>query len=75
MCSVCLFRQLILDYGMWDQIRVDHGTEWALMLHVQSQLSRYRNDISKPPYVQTSSKKVCNYASYELADTHFLSLK
>uniref|UniRef100_A0A1X7TF83 Uncharacterized protein n=1 Tax=Amphimedon queenslandica TaxID=400682 RepID=A0A1X7TF83_AMPQE len=23
---------MVIEYGLWDQIRVDHGKEWSLML-------------------------------------------
>ena len=46
-----------MDYGT-NYTRIDHGTECALMLHVQSQLSHFRSGIYKPPYVQTLSKQV-----------------
>ena len=46
------------QFGLWDQIRVDHGTEWALVLHVQSMLAEYRNDTTRQPYKQTSSRQV-----------------
>ena len=43
---------------MWDQIRVDYGREWFLMLSVQQALAGLRNNVAKTPYIQTSSKKV-----------------
>ena len=49
---------MIIDYGLWDQIRIDHGTEWALMLFCQLQLANFRNNVAKPPYIQSSSKEV-----------------
>ena len=47
-----------MDYGLWDELRIDHGTEWALMLFSQCQPAQFRNDVSKPPYIQSSSKEV-----------------
>ena len=46
------------DYGLWNQIRVDYGKEWYLMLAVQQSLADMRNDVNKPCYLQTPSKKV-----------------
>ena len=34
-----LMRPLLLSEGMWEQIRVDHGTEFALVVAVQQQLA------------------------------------
>ena len=56
---VTCFKMLVNQYGLWDQLRVDHGTEWALILYVQNILSGYRNDTSRLPYIQTSSRQVC----------------
>ena len=61
--SVCLllFRQIICHYGMWDQLRVDQGKEWYLMLYMQEQLAEYRRNPSAPPHLQTSSTQVRFY--------------
>ncbi|XP_065891603.1 uncharacterized protein [Dysidea avara] len=50
-----VYRQTICQYGMWDQIRVDHGREWYLMLYIQEHLAGYRRNPSGPPHLQTSS--------------------
>ena len=34
-----LNRPLILEYGLWDEIRVDQGKEWVLSLFVQEQMA------------------------------------
>ena len=47
-----------MEYGLRDTVRVDHGTEWALVLHIQNMLSNFRNDPSRRPYCQTSSRQV-----------------
>lgn len=51
-------RKMVLHYGMWDQIRTDQGKEWNLMLFVNDSLSHLRNDCSRPPHLQSSSKQV-----------------
>ena len=51
-------REIVRTYGLWQQIRVDHGTEWALMLFVQSRMSHLRNDTLTLPYLQTPSTQV-----------------
>ena len=49
---------MVTTYGLWDQIRVDKGKEWYLSLFINKTLSSYRHCTSKPPYLQTTSKKV-----------------
>ena len=60
MYCMFIYRKLVEETGLWNQIRIDHGREWYLMLFAQQHLSSYRNDTSKPPFVQTTSKKVLN---------------
>ncbi len=48
-------RKITVEYGLWNQIRVDKGREWSLMLFIQD---NHRNDTRKPSYMQTSSKQV-----------------
>ena len=43
---------------MWDQVRVDCGREFSLMLYVQESLSFYRNNTQRAPYLQTTSTRV-----------------
>ena len=47
-----------MQYGVWDQIRVDHGTEFYLTLYVQEKLSAYRTNKRRAPFIQTTSKQV-----------------
>jgi hypothetical protein len=51
-----LYRPMIQEYGLWDQIRVDHGREWHLMLFVQEQLAHLRYNTDRAPHLQTTSK-------------------
>ncbi len=51
---------VLLEYGLWDQVRVDQGKEWVLLLFVQEQLQHLRHNTSKPPHRQTTSKLVCD---------------
>ena len=51
-------RPILQRYGMWDQLRVDQGKEWYLMLFVQEQLAHLRYNTSRAPHLQTTSKKV-----------------
>lgn len=43
---------------MWDQIRVDHGNEFYLLLYVQEQMANYRTNTGRAPFIQTMSKEV-----------------
>ena len=43
--------------GLWEQIRVDHGTEFALISTIQCHLAGYRRHISHAPLLQTSSRQ------------------
>ena len=58
---IIYFRPILSNYGLWDQVRVDHGKEWYLMLYAQEKLAGYRRNQSRHPHMQTSSKKVATY--------------
>lgn len=53
-----LYREMVMTYGLWDQILVDQGKEWMLLLFINEHLSHLRNDCSRPPHLQSSSKQV-----------------
>lgn len=51
-----VLRKCLLEYGLWDEVRVDHGKEFYLMLYIQEQLRKEgRGDPHIAPYLQTSS--------------------
>ena len=52
-----VFRPALLKYGLWNQLRVDHGNEFVLCLFVQDLLKRYRYSEEKVPWRQTTSTK------------------
>ncbi|XP_032365446.1 uncharacterized protein LOC116680976 [Etheostoma spectabile] len=52
-----VFRPAVLTYGMWDQVRVDHGKEFYLTLFMQELLSSHRHNQERRPYLQTSSTR------------------
>ena len=52
------FRKTTLEYGLFDQVRVDGSKEFYLILGVQEHLSNYRQNQEILPYRQTESKKV-----------------
>ena len=50
-----LFRPILTEEGIWDQVRVDHGTEFCLILAVQNHLASLRTRHDHPAYMQTTS--------------------
>lgn len=51
-------RSTILSEGLFDQIRVDHGKVFYLLLFVQELLAHLRNNQELDPHRQTTSKQV-----------------
>ncbi|CAL8234690.1 unnamed protein product [Arctogadus glacialis] len=47
----------VVANGMWDQVRVDHGKDFYLCLYIQGILSRHRYNLSRQPYLQTTSSR------------------
>ena len=54
-----MMKSIVLLFGMWDQVRVDHGKEFYLTLYVHEKLHAGRGDPNVAPYVQTTS--TCNH--------------
>ncbi|XP_046855990.1 uncharacterized protein LOC124449089 [Xenia sp. Carnegie-2017] len=52
-----VFRPIIEQYGVWDQVRVNCGKEFYLTLFVQQSLSAHRRNTLRIPYKQTPSTK------------------
>ncbi|XP_065894563.1 uncharacterized protein [Dysidea avara] len=52
-----LYKPIVLEYGLWDQRRIDQGKEWVLMLHVQETLAHLRHNTCRPPHLQSTSKQ------------------
>ncbi|XP_063040964.1 uncharacterized protein LOC134435851 [Engraulis encrasicolus] len=52
-----VYRPAVTHYGMWDQLRVDHGKEFYLCLYIQERLSEYRHNQQREPYLQTQSTR------------------
>jgi len=50
-------RPIIEEYGLWDQMCVDQGKEWTLMLFVQEQLAHLRRNTDRAPHLQGTSKQ------------------
>lgn len=53
-----LFRPILWNFGLWDQIRVDHGREFYLLLYVQEKLSHLRRNQGRAPHIQSMSRQV-----------------
>ena len=52
------YRSAVEQYGLWDQVRVDHGREFYLILFIQEKLRRTFGCSGISPYVQTRSTEV-----------------
>ncbi|KAK2838851.1 hypothetical protein Q7C36_013665 [Tachysurus vachellii] len=52
-----VFRPAVLEYGIWDQVRVDNGKEFYLTLFIQELLTSHRHNQERRPYLQTSSTR------------------
>ena len=52
-----VFRPVVCRYGIWDQIRMNHGREFNLVIFVQQLLSVYKNGESCESCKQTRSTK------------------
>ena len=50
-------RPLLLSDGIWDQLRSDHGTEFALVSTVQEHLASHRTHQQQLPVLQTTSRQ------------------
>lgn len=59
-------RPVLLSDGLWDQIRVDCGREFALILFIQELLSSYRTNVLREPYLQTRSTQVIIFAIFSV---------
>ena len=51
-----LFRPLLLSQGLWEQVRVDHGTEFTLVAAAQNHLSHLRHVHHRQPVFQSLSR-------------------
>ena len=50
-----VYRMCSMEYGLWDQLRVDHGREFYLTLYIQEKLRACHGDPNILPYIQTTS--------------------
>ena len=52
-----LLRPLLLTEGIWEQVRVDHGQEFALIISVQQSLADLRQTRCHSPVLQSTSRQ------------------
>jgi hypothetical protein len=52
-----LYRPILEHHGIWDQLRMDHGTEFTLIVSVQQSMSRLRGDPGRHPVMQSMSRQ------------------
>ena len=50
-----IFRNIAVNHALFDQLRVDHGREFFLMLGIQEHLSHLRRNQNIRRYQQTES--------------------
>ncbi|XP_049326730.1 uncharacterized protein LOC111191866 [Astyanax mexicanus] len=50
-----VYRNSVLQHGIWDQIRVDHGREFFLTLFIQEKLAGLRFNTDRQAYIQSHS--------------------
>ena len=58
---MCFDRAAVLNYDLWNQIHVDHGREFYLMLFIQEHLRCFLGPSNITPYVQSTSTEVCTF--------------
>jgi hypothetical protein len=52
-----VYRKIVIDVGLFDQVRVDHGREFYLCLYQQENVSNFRTNSNRPAYIQTMSRQ------------------
>ena len=64
----------MLQYGLWHQLRVDHGREFYLCLFVQSELRNNYGPSDIEPFRQTPSTQVIFIALTSLVLNCYIKL-
>lgn len=59
-----VFRAAVNEYGLWNQLRVDHGKEFYLTLYMQEKFRIGRGDANIPPYVQLHPHVIISLRGY-----------
>ena len=50
-----LFKPMLINEGLWEQVRVDHGREFALIITIQKELQSLRRNSNHRPVLQSMS--------------------
>ena len=50
-----LFKPMLINEGLWEQLRVDHGREFALVIAIQKELQSLRYHNHHRPVIQSMS--------------------
>lgn len=50
-----IFRPAMVEYGIWDQVWMDHGQEFCLVSYAQNSISHIRNNQEREPFRRTPS--------------------
>ena len=61
---VFVIRRALITYGIWDQIRTDHGTKFCLTLFVQKLLSYYTGNKERALFIKTPLTR--NYVAVKI---------
>lgn len=56
-CMTKLFRETVITDDLWDQIHVDYGLEFYLVLDMQEKVRSQRGNQYITPYRQTTSQE------------------
>ena len=51
-----LFCPILLEYGVWDQLRMDQGTEFNLVISVQYTVANFHNGHHRQSVIQSTSR-------------------
>ncbi len=69
-CMSIVYRPAVTAYGLWLQLRVDHGKEFYLVLFVQELLRCLRGPRDVLPYVHSPSTEVSSMVIHHTASTN-----
>ena len=56
-----MYLERVIKYGVLDQLIVDHGNEFMLMLYLQHKPQGHKSNTERCPFVQTISRMVHHF--------------